>query len=100
MLIKSQSCEFLYSSKHLSLPGTPQLIVMNIYLPSESDPLTLALSPPTDETEEECRVREEAEKEANRIRNGRRKRKRPVRVILLGKRIYMGYNKPLNVQAI
>ncbi|KAJ8690482.1 hypothetical protein PTI98_011907 [Pleurotus ostreatus] len=61
----------------------------------EEDPLTLAMSPPPNETPEERQAREAREAEAQRIsdeideqirkeKEARRKKKRPVKVLLLG----------------
>jgi guanine nucleotide-binding protein subunit alpha len=63
--------------------------------PADDDPLTLALMPPPDETLEERQVREAAEAEAKRVsdeideqikreRENERRRKRPVKLLLLG----------------
>ncbi|EGO03015.1 hypothetical protein SERLA73DRAFT_84941 [Serpula lacrymans var. lacrymans S7.3] len=62
---------------------------------SEDDPLALAIAPPPNESPEERQVRESAEAEATRINNeideqlrlekvALRKKKRPVKVLLLG----------------
>lgn len=62
----------------------------------DDDPLTLALMPPPDETPEQRQVREAAEAEAKRVsdeideqikreRELERRRKRPVKLLLLGK---------------
>ncbi|KAF9450753.1 G-alpha-domain-containing protein [Macrolepiota fuliginosa MF-IS2] len=62
---------------------------------SDDDPLTLALMPPPDETPEQRQVREAAEAEAKRVsdeideqikreRENERRRKRPVKLLLLG----------------
>ena len=61
----------------------------------DDDPLTLALQPPADETPEQRQVREAAEAEAKRVsdeideqikqeRENERRRKRPVKLLLLG----------------
>ena len=61
----------------------------------EEDPLTLAMSPPPNETPEERQAREVREAEAQRIsdeideqirkeKEAKRKKKRPVKVLLLG----------------
>ena len=61
----------------------------------EEDPLTLAIAPPPDETVEQRQIREAAEAEAKRIsdeideqlrkeREAERKKKRPVKLLLLG----------------
>lgn len=63
--------------------------------PSEDDPLTLAIAPPPDETPEQRQIREAAEAEAKRVsdeideqirkeRELERKKKRPVKLLLLG----------------
>ncbi|KXN83195.1 Guanine nucleotide-binding protein alpha-4 subunit [Leucoagaricus sp. SymC.cos] len=63
--------------------------------PTDDDPLTLALMPPPDETWEQRQVREAAEAEAKRVsdeideqikreRENERRRKRPVKLLLLG----------------
>lgn len=61
----------------------------------DEDPLTLAIAPPPDETHEQRQIREAAEAEAKRIsdeideqirkeREAERKKKRPVKLLLLG----------------
>jgi hypothetical protein len=61
----------------------------------EEDPLTLAIAPPADETPEQRQAREIAEAEAKRIsdeideqirkeREGDKKKKKPVKLLLLG----------------
>ncbi|KAL9710697.1 hypothetical protein Ac2012v2_006235 [Leucoagaricus gongylophorus] len=63
--------------------------------PPDDDPLTLALQPPPDETPEQRQVREAAEAEAKRVsdeideqikreRENERRKKRPVKLLLLG----------------
>lgn len=63
--------------------------------PSDEDPLTKALAPPPDETEEQREARLEAEREAKRVsdaideeinrqRIAEKKAPKPVRVLLLG----------------
>jgi guanine nucleotide-binding protein subunit alpha len=62
---------------------------------AEQDPLTLATAPPKDETPAQRIVREKAESEARRVsdeideqikreRQATKRRKRPVKVLLLG----------------
>lgn len=61
----------------------------------EEDPLTLAMAPPPDETLEQRHVREQAEAEARRVsdeideqirreKEMERKKKKPVKLLLLG----------------
>lgn len=65
----------------------------------DDDPLTLALMPPPDETWEQRQVREAAEAEAKRVsdeideqikrdRENERRRKRPVKLLLLGEPLH------------
>jgi hypothetical protein len=74
-----------------------EFFLMNFLAVPTDDPLTLALVPPVDETEEERRARKEAEVEAKRIsdeidrkidreREEEGKRKKPLKVILAGER--------------
>jgi len=63
--------------------------------PSDEDPLTLAIAPPPDETHRQRQVRKAAEAEAKRVNDEideqicremeqMKKRKKPVKVLLVG----------------
>lgn len=66
----------------------------------DDDPLTLALMPPPDETLEQRQAREAAEAEAKRVsdeideqikreRENERRKRRPVKLLLLGKSLHL-----------
>jgi len=65
-------------------------------MPADEDPLTLALAPPANETDEQRLVREAAEAEAKRVSDEiderlrqekeREKKKKPLKLLLLGQR--------------
>jgi guanine nucleotide-binding protein alpha-1 subunit len=71
------------------------MVTMGRVVAEEQDPLTLAAAPPKDETPAQRMVREKAEMEARRVsdeideqirkeKQATKRRKRPVKVLLLG----------------
>ncbi|RDB17773.1 Guanine nucleotide-binding protein alpha-4 subunit [Hypsizygus marmoreus] len=89
----STPCQFFHSRPSSSKrPATSPATMGRSF---EEDPLTLAIAPPPDETPEQRQAREIAEAEARKIsdeideqirreREGDRKKKKPVKLLLLG----------------